>query len=162
MSANKYKPHVLVIPEDDANRQLANGFLLHHAVDDRFIQIMTPAGGWRNVMGVFNKEYIQYLNSYHVAHVIMIIDFDGDESRREECEQQIPDAIRDRVFIIGSIDEPETIKQDLHQSFEQIGLSLATDCDNETFGLWHTPHFEHNASELTRLIATVRPIVFQG
>lgn len=28
MSVNKYKPHVLVLPEDDANRQLANGFLL--------------------------------------------------------------------------------------------------------------------------------------
>ena len=27
MSVNKYKPHVLLIPEDDANRQLANGFL---------------------------------------------------------------------------------------------------------------------------------------
>jgi hypothetical protein len=28
MSVNKYHPHVLVLPEDDANRQLANGFLL--------------------------------------------------------------------------------------------------------------------------------------
>ena len=28
MSVNKYQPHVLVLPEDDANRQLANGFLL--------------------------------------------------------------------------------------------------------------------------------------
>jgi len=162
MSTNKYKPHVLVIPEDDANRQLVNGFLLHYAVNDRYIQIMTPAGGWRSVLDVFKKEYIQYLNSYNMAHVIMIIDFDGDTNRREECEQQIPDNIRDRVFIIGSIDEPETIKQDLHESLEQIGWLLATGCSNETYSLWHTPHFEHNASELAKLIVTVRPIVFQG
>lgn len=28
MSVNRYQPHVLVLPEDDANRQLANGFVL--------------------------------------------------------------------------------------------------------------------------------------
>jgi hypothetical protein len=40
MSANKYKPHVVVLPEDDANRQLANGFLTHPVVPvthDRYI-----------------------------------------------------------------------------------------------------------------------------
>ncbi len=26
MSVNKYKPHVLILPEDDADRQIANGF----------------------------------------------------------------------------------------------------------------------------------------
>lgn len=29
---NKYRPHVLVLPEDDANRQIANGFLLAPAL----------------------------------------------------------------------------------------------------------------------------------
>lgn len=28
MSTNKFQPHVLIFPEDDANRQIANGFLL--------------------------------------------------------------------------------------------------------------------------------------
>jgi len=28
MSVNGHLPHVLVLPEDDANRQLANGFVL--------------------------------------------------------------------------------------------------------------------------------------
>jgi hypothetical protein len=27
MSPNQYKPHILVLPEDDANRQIANGFI---------------------------------------------------------------------------------------------------------------------------------------
>jgi len=29
MSINKYEPHLLVLPEDDANRKIANGFILH-------------------------------------------------------------------------------------------------------------------------------------
>jgi hypothetical protein len=29
MAVNRYKPHIYVVPEDDANRQIANGFLLH-------------------------------------------------------------------------------------------------------------------------------------
>ena len=40
MSVNKYLPHVLVLPEDDANRQLANGFLLDPNLLDRRIQLL--------------------------------------------------------------------------------------------------------------------------
>jgi hypothetical protein len=29
---NRYQPHVFVLPEDDANRQLANGFLLDESL----------------------------------------------------------------------------------------------------------------------------------
>jgi hypothetical protein len=35
MSVNKYLPHVLVLPEDDANRQMANGFFLDQSFGDR-------------------------------------------------------------------------------------------------------------------------------
>ena len=44
---NKYAPHVYIIPEDDRDRQIAEGFVNHHEVDDRRIQVMPPAGGWR-------------------------------------------------------------------------------------------------------------------
>lgn len=30
--SNKHKPHVIVLPEDDANRQIANGFLLDPSI----------------------------------------------------------------------------------------------------------------------------------
>ena len=47
MSAiNKFRPFVSVIPEDEANRQLVNGFILHDAVADRVVQVRAPAGGW--------------------------------------------------------------------------------------------------------------------
>ena len=43
MSVNKFRQHVFVLPEDDANRQLANGFLLDLSV--RQVQILPEAGG---------------------------------------------------------------------------------------------------------------------
>jgi hypothetical protein len=58
MTVNKNAPHVYVIPEDDADRQLADGFVLHHGVDARRIQVMPPAGGWREVQRTFQDEYI--------------------------------------------------------------------------------------------------------
>jgi len=39
MSVNVYKPHVLVLPEDDADRQIATGFLLDPSLKPRNIQI---------------------------------------------------------------------------------------------------------------------------
>ena len=46
MSINKHKPHLLVLPEDDADRQIANGFVIAQGVglDDRAIQILPEAG----------------------------------------------------------------------------------------------------------------------
>jgi hypothetical protein len=48
MTVNRKRPHVFVIPEDDANRQLANAFVLE--VDhDRQIMVLKEAGGWLSV-----------------------------------------------------------------------------------------------------------------
>lgn len=46
MSINKYKAHLLVLPEDDANRQMANGFILDPNLNERVIQVLPPVGGW--------------------------------------------------------------------------------------------------------------------
>ena len=48
MSINKHKLHLLVLPEDDADRQIANGFVIAQGVglDYRAIQILPEVGGW--------------------------------------------------------------------------------------------------------------------
>ncbi|HEX4229241.1 MAG TPA: hypothetical protein VHZ07_11265 [Bryobacteraceae bacterium] len=59
MSVNKFKPHVLILPEDDANRQLANGFLL--ALDpivQRNVQVLPVAGGWIEVLHCFKSDHV--------------------------------------------------------------------------------------------------------
>ena len=161
MSANRFKPHVVVIPEDRANSQLANGFQQHYAVNFRAIDIRTEAGGWQRVLDVFDKEFVSYLRSHRHGHVVMLIDFDNKgEVRRSECEQRIPEDLRPRVFLIGSSDAPEDLKGQLKMTLEEIGNALAEDCNQEDLGRWNHPHLVHNRDELQRMVVALKPIIF--
>jgi uncharacterized protein YfaP (DUF2135 family) len=111
MSTNKYRPHLCLVPEDDANRQLAIGFLNHEAVADRAVDVRGPAGGWAKALDVFESEYIPHLRRFPSAHVLMLIDFDEVEDRRSQFEGKIPNDVQSRVFVVGSKDEPETLKR---------------------------------------------------
>jgi hypothetical protein len=51
---HRYKPHVLVLPEDDRNRQLANGFLLHPSLSAQ-IQVLVEVGGWGKLLDCSRK-----------------------------------------------------------------------------------------------------------
>ena len=63
MAINKYKPYIYVLPEDDANRQIANGILLHESVDFRSIQVMPTTGGWTRACDVFVDEYVPLMKN---------------------------------------------------------------------------------------------------
>jgi hypothetical protein len=158
---NKYAPHVYVIPEDDRDRQIADGFVFHHRVDNRRIQVMPIAGGWGNVLRTFEDEYIQLLRNYQHARVVMLIDFDGHiDERHSQFQGAIPDEIKDRVFVVGSSHNPETLKQALQMSFEDIGRTLADDCDAGTAEHWNHEQLQHNDAERLRLVQCVRPFLF--
>jgi len=157
---NKYTPHVYVVPEDDANRQIADGFVLHHRVLDRRIQVVPPSGGWRNVLKSFQDEYIPALRKHTQSHVILLIDFDSKgEARYDEFAKAIPDDIRGRVFVVGSEHDPETLRRAFAVHLDEIGLSLAHDCDEDTTSFWGHEQLLHNESERQRLIQTVKPFL---
>ena len=59
MSVNKYKSHIFVLPEDDANSQIANGFVLDPNLNARAIQILLPAGGWTKVVDEFRDVHVR-------------------------------------------------------------------------------------------------------
>ncbi len=62
---NRQRPHLLVLPEDDANRQLANGF--HQQVDwnqYRQMKALPPAGGWRNVLELLREGHLAEMNRH--------------------------------------------------------------------------------------------------
>jgi hypothetical protein len=69
VSVNLYDDHVLVVPEDDANRQLVNGFLNEPALWPRTIQVLPNAGGWSKVLDVFTLR-INSLFYRNTANVI--------------------------------------------------------------------------------------------
>lgn len=161
MSVNKQKPHVVVVPEDDADRQLVVGFQRHFAVNDGVIDPRKPAGGWLSAMEVFEKEMVPYLRRYGQSYVALIVDFDQKE-RRSFLEKRMPQDLRPRVFLLGLADEPEATRKEFGISLEQIGWNLAEDCRKGTFEVWGNSHFANNREEVERMIATIKPFVFHG
>jgi hypothetical protein len=162
MSVNKSLPHVLVLPEDDANRQVANGFYLDPLLDTRRMQILGEAGGWREVLNLFAADHVPEMERYSNRFMVLLIDFDGREDRRETISAAIPDHLRERVFVLGTRSEPEELRRNLGRSYESIGLEMAKDCRDGTQETWAHDLLSHNASELERLREFIRPILFRG
>ncbi len=159
MAVNRYKPHVCIIPEDDADRQFVIGFRSHHAVNVTAIDLREPAGGWEYVLDLFEREFIPRLKRYAGAHVVLVLDFDEADNRRAVCERRIPDELKPRVFLIGAWSNPESLRADLNMPLDRIGESVAESCltDND---FWDHPQLSHNAAEIARMTTALKPILF--
>jgi hypothetical protein len=158
---NKYAPHVYVIPEDDANRQIADGFVLHPRVKEARIKVVPPAGGWSKVLKTFHDEYIPKLHDFSGTHIVMLIDFDDQVAKRTaDFAQEIPTEFESRVFVIGAKHNPEILKKEVKKSFEEIGKLLADDCDAGIAGLWGHEQLSHNDVDRKRLAETVMLFLF--
>ncbi len=159
---NKYKEHLLVLPEDDANRQVANGFLLCPNLNDRNIQILPPSGGWKKALNFFKINHINDMRNYGKRRMLILIDFDGDADRFGQAKEEIPKVLFDRVFILGSFSEPEELKKKIPglNSYEAIGKALADDCVNETGDVWGHDLLKHNQEELNHMVVSVKPFLF--
>lgn len=162
MRLDKYNPHVFVIPEDRADQELANGFVDHDQIRTRRIQVMSPAGGWRFVLQIFQDEYAGHLRDYPLGHVVLIVDFDGNfDARRAEFDRAIPDDLKPRVFVIGPAKTPQILKSEMGGGrFEPIGKALADECCRRTNSLWRHEQLSHNEADRQRLFEAVRPILF--
>ena len=90
MSVNRYRPHVLVLPEDDANRQLANGFLLDRALSTRSIQVLEEVGGWNEVLDHFLSDHVAAMDRYPQRSMVLLIDFDRDVDRLSYVRARFP------------------------------------------------------------------------
>ena len=152
---NKYQPHILVLPEDDANRELANGFDVETGGLGQF-KVLRPAGGWRNVLELFKSVHIAELNRHAERLMVLLVDFDGSPSRLAQVKDVIPSPLNDRVFVLGVWTEPE----DLHQGLRETGALLAKDCRDGTSRTWSHELLKHNSAEVDRLRQLVRPILF--
>lgn len=160
MSPNQYKPHILVLPEDDANRQIANGFIQSPNLNARAIQVLPPAGGWQRTVEQFTNDYVPTMRKFPQRMMALLIDLDNRENRLSYAQSQIPDDLKERVFILGVQSEPENLKRDINRSFEEIGDVLAQDCSDNTNELWGHELLKHNKTELERMIVSVKPFLF--
>lgn len=82
MSVNRYRAHVLLLPEDDANRQMANGFLLAMPGPSRAqVRILPVAGGWQSAVEEFLSKHAPYMDRFPLCAMVLAIDFDGQSGR---------------------------------------------------------------------------------
>ncbi len=157
--SNKYLPHLQILSEDDANRQIVNGFLTDTRIDTRRAQVLQIAGGWSAAVGKINDAK---LSSYPKRRLLLVIDFDDEPTDRlERISREIQASVRDRVYVLGVRSEPEKLKQALSgTSYEKIGKSLCKECSENTTSLWAHDLLKHNETELQRLLADVKPFLF--
>lgn len=172
MALNCYQPHLLLLLEDDKNRQLYNGFARHPRLDARRIAPLPIAGGWKKVLEAFQREHLGLLRRYPERLLLLVIDFDDDEAassvqpsariaaRRNLFADATPAEFAARVFVIGCSDEPEALIRESRKSKEEIGLMLALECESGTAGMWEHAMLRHNAGEVRRLRQQVRPFLF--
>jgi len=161
MSANKDQPHVMVLPEDDANRQLAVGFYLQIELNrQRRMQILRPVRGWTKVMEQFVSTHAREMRDCPLRLMVLLLDFDSDIERLERLQAEVPADLTERVFIIGALTEPEDLKRAGLGSYDDIGAKMAKDCREDTDTIWGHELLQHNATEIDRLRQHVRPILF--
>lgn len=159
MGLDKYKPGLYVIPEDDADRQIADGFVNDLRVKN-VVQVMPLAGGWKKVIKEIVDVYIPILRKYKELRVVGVIDCDGRENRILTELKEIPVDVRKRVFILGTLITPEEFKASVGLHFAPLGEKLAQECFDENFELWNHEHLIFLENEVNRAKEELRPILF--
>jgi hypothetical protein len=165
MSPNRHQNHVIIIPEDDADRQIANGFCSSYQLGTRSrrVQVVNETGGWHNAVATLHRTYLPHLREFNQARVVLVIDFDSNASRGAEVLEGVPEEFRDRVFVIGSLTDPQDLARSFKKSLEEIGRDIADQCaEGTTQSLWDHDLLEHNQTEVVRLSNLVRPFLFDS
>lgn len=101
MSVNRRQPHVFVLPEDDANRQIAKGFHLDLQLSTCKFQVLDPVGGWIRVLECFLSDHVTGMDRFPTRLMVLMIDFDRREDRLQYAKARIPVHLTDRVSARG-------------------------------------------------------------
>jgi hypothetical protein len=162
MSVNREKPHFLLVPEDNANRQIANGFFMIEPFSKSNSQTLPEQRGWPSIRDSFPSDYNRRLQRYPECVMILLVDFDNEDEadRIAEVKQHVDSSVIDRVFVLGAKSEPEELKKTLGKlrTYEEIGKALAKDCAEGTTNTWNHPLLAHNQHELTRMQSHIAKI----
>jgi hypothetical protein len=160
MALNRERPHLLVLPEDDATRSIAVGFA---DVAIGQMQVLDSARGWPHVRDEISSTFATKLRRYPHCHLVLLIDFDDDfNNRMATFRAAIPQDIANRVFVLGAYTEAETLRRASGLKFGPIGQKLAGECERNEAELWNHLQVKHNEPEAMRLRATVNHFLFRA
>lgn len=164
MAQNRYLPHLVVLPEDDANRQVMNGFIDFFDVNFRVINIRPVAKGWGKTLdGDRLDSLLCELARYETMRLLLVLDFDRQfNSRFEMFKQKVGDVLLNRAFLLGVLTNPEELKARCNRSFEKIGKDIAKGCRDDDTSLWEDELLRHNIPEIRRMAADVKCFLFRS
>lgn len=112
------------------------------------------------MLDILITDHLKGMEFYPARHMVLLIDFDGDKSRLQKAKDRIPNALIDRVFILGAWTKPEDLRQANLGTYEQIGMKLAADCRGGSDKTWEHELLKHKAGEVSRLRAAIAPFLF--
>lgn len=164
---NEYRPHLKILCEDEINQNFAKGFILglnsYQFLHPQIETIKDVAGGWNKAVNGLNEVWLNQLKQNKYLFLLILIDSDGNSNRLNAVLSTIPNDLKERVFVMGCLDEPETLKQQSHAAIKQmdkkekvsdeaVGKVLFQHCkDNPENNLWHSDELKHNLAEIERL-----------
>jgi len=110
---NRYRDRLLVLPEDRANEEIANGFIQNlnvneRHVNERHVNVERIAGGWVKVVEKFNQDLVPVMDEYKKTWVVLLIDFDRDRGRLSWVKNRIPEDLKLDVQVLSYGSIPKT------------------------------------------------------
>jgi hypothetical protein len=100
------------------------------------------------------------MRQYPERHLVLLLDFDGQNDRADRVKEKVPEDLRGRVFLLGVQSEPAALKKAGLGSFEEVGRRLGKECREGTKDVFTHDLLQQNASELDRLEKAVRGFLF--
>ena len=156
----------MVVPEDEPYRKTAKGF--EGIVPEpyaRRIHVMPEAGGWLEAVKQVEAD-LHKLRRYSDRRLLLLIDFDGDSSRRDYVFQRLANAVQaevlSRVYLLASLKEAEDLTRPEVKlgNYASIGSQIGIACQSAQADPWQHTLLNHNQAELARLSTFARPLLF--
>ena len=152
MSVNREKWHLLIKPEDDANRQIANGFVESLELQAQSkIQLLPPAGGYLKALGFIQDAQLE---RFRHRRVLILIDFDKSVELRQRIVEKYA-SVSSRIFVVGAKPEAENLRREMKCHFDECGEQIASDCVSRKCAIWKLKPLDHNEDMLERLCPEV-------
>lgn len=167
MSANKYRKHLVILPEDQAYATMARGFKNYYRIRAENLEIKKVCGGWKKVFEMLASTYVPLMEQNPDMHVLCMIDFDYHRKSRQNILTQYEANLLQRIYLLGCRQEAEDFKRDMkHGKLEAFGTLLAEACVNSdiTSGSnpWLSDQLKENGHEIEKIRHNLGMIIFRS
>lgn len=170
MSINRQRKHVIFFGEDEATRNLAQGFCESEKINDLKCEVWSTYGtGWQSTIDAI--ETVR-MSRYPQTHLVLVIDLDRrGEDRIAALKREIANCpCKDRVYIIGCTKDVQALQRSFTPvnsigklSAQETGRTIADRSSKDVScmeGVWGDSSLVHNKDELERLCRNLKDVIF--